>query len=393
MKVLHLHKDYLPLTQQWVYLLMKHLPDVENHIAAQHYLQHNFYDTNFRFVTNHLDSVFRFNNQLDKRHPKAILQKALIKSLPFFLGKTDQQLIRYVKEQNIDLIHAHFAPVAWQFRRLIRLKIPFAVSFYGYDYEHMPFLYPIFINRYRWLFRHAQAFICEGTHGAEKLEQMGCPTEKLKVVPLGVQIKATRYFDREKKTGTLKLVQVASFAGKKGQVDTLKAFYIAQKECPNLQLTLVGGPREPTIKRQVLSFIKEKKIETIVTIMDHFEYNNLAQFFRNYHVFIHPSQYTFDRDCEGGAPVILMDAMASGLPIITTTHCDIPFVVKHGKTGFLSQEKDIAQLAHYIKHFYEMDQDTYNQMSRAARNHVVENFDITTNAAELKQVYSEMAAL
>ncbi len=56
-----------------------------------------------------------------------------------------------------------------------------------------------------------------------------------------------------------------------------------------------------------------------------------------------------DMDCEGGAPVVLLDAQATGMPVISTTHCDIPDEVVHGETGLLSPEKDVGALAELIK--------------------------------------------
>ena len=63
-----------------------------------------------------------------------------------------------------------------------------------------------------------------------------------------------------------------------------------------------------------------------------------------YHVFIQPSCYTATRDCEGGAPLVLLNAQATGMPVITTTHCDIPDEVIHNETGLLTAERDIEGL-------------------------------------------------
>lgn len=42
---------------------------------------------------------------------------------------------------------------------------------------------------------------------------------------------------------------------------------------------------------------------------------------------------------EGGAPIALLDAQATGLPVLSTRHCDIPFEVEHERTGLLARRR------------------------------------------------------
>jgi colanic acid/amylovoran biosynthesis glycosyltransferase len=67
-----------------------------------------------------------------------------------------------------------------------------------------------------------------------------------------------------------------------------------------------------------------------------------------------PSQWSEDGDCEGGAPVILLDAQARGLPVIATQHADIPFVVQHDVSGFLVPERDVNALKDAIIRFSQL---------------------------------------
>jgi colanic acid/amylovoran biosynthesis glycosyltransferase len=116
----------------------------------------------------------------------------------------------------------------------------------------------------------------------------------------------------------------------------------------------------------------------------------LHDLMRDYHVFIHPSCYSQNMDCEGGAPIVLLDAQATGLPVISTTHCDIPDEVSHGLTGLLSPEKDVESLAKSIEIFYHMGQDEYDEFSVRARLHVSRTYDIRSNAKKLRQLYQEI---
>jgi colanic acid/amylovoran/stewartan biosynthesis glycosyltransferase WcaL/AmsK/CpsK len=391
--VLHLFNSYLPQSENWAYSLIKNTPNVEIHIGANNYLKNNFYDPDFHFVDNYFDEFGKMNRQLGKRKLSDILKKLVIKSLPFIFGKYEQVLINYVKKQQIDLIHCHFADVGWQFLEVAqKTSLPLVISFYGWDYEKLPFSKPEYVQCFETLFQKAAAFICEGNHGAGILQKMGCPIEKIHVVHLGVETSKIPIFKRVKNKNELKLIQIASFTEKKGHIYTLKAFAKALKNCPKLELTLVGDARNPVLKTQVEDFIKTHNLGQKIKLLDFIGYSQLYNFLKGFQVFIHPSCYAKDKDCEGGAPIILLDVQATGMPVTATTHCDIPNEVIHKKSGLLSPEKDVNALAENIKIFYEMDNENYQRFAQNARSHVKKHYDISNNAIKLREVYQKIKA-
>ena len=117
------------------------------------------------------------------------------------------------------------------------------------------------------------------------------------------------------------------------------------------------------------------------------KYAELYEFLKDYHVFIHPSHYSDAKDCEGGAPVVLLDAQSTGLPVIATTHCDIPGSVVHNKSGLLTPERDVTSLSDSIVRFYHMGQEEYNTFAMAGRKHVEEEFDVKVSAKRLEKLY------
>ena len=155
------------------------------------------------------------------------------------------------REKKIELIHCHFANMGWHFLELKKLTgLPFAVSFYGFDYESLPYSFPVWKKRYEELFKVADKFICEGKFGGSILERQGCPREKIEIVPLGVETDKIPFKLRQKKENELHLLQLANYAEKKGHVYALKAFIEAEKKCPNMTLTFVG--RDLNIDHNVL---------------------------------------------------------------------------------------------------------------------------------------------
>lgn len=391
-KVLHLFNNYLPPSQVWAYQLLKHATETEIHIAARHYHKQNFYYPGFQFVPNVFDTLDQYKKELSKKGISNWAKQSIIKSLPYLLGSFDRRLIQYIQNNNIQILHAHFAPVAWSYYKLVRRSgIPLIISFYGYDYEYFPNFKPVFNQHYQDLFATAALVLCEGDHGRKILEGKGCPSDKIRVTKLGIELNEHQYQERLKKPKELRLIQMASFTGKKGHIYTLKAFHEALKTCPNLSLTLVGNVKDENVKMQVDDFIQKNDLSATVELKEFLPYAEVMNELYRHHVFIHPSCYTEDLDCEGGAPIVLLDAQATGMPVISTTHCDIPQEVLHKQTGWLVAEKDVSALCQAIVHFYHMGEREFKRYGQRARKHVMEYYNIEENAKVLESIYAELA--
>ncbi len=380
LNVLQGFTQYLDYTENWAYKLIKNIPDVNNTIISKEYLRYNFYDPHFTYIE---FPVKRININTDKLWIKVFNRTVyyMLKLYPMFVRSM-------IGGKKFDILHSHFAFAGYDYRKLAKkLGVKHIVSFYGLDYEFLPHNWPEWKKRYFTLFKEADLFICEGKYGTYILKEQGCPPEKIVVNRLGVEVEKIPFYVRKKEKYSLKLVQVASFRKKKGQKYTVWAFYKALEECPNMHLTFVGTGKE---RSEVEGLVKKLNIQDKVTFIDVIDYTELYEFLKNYDVFIHPSIYTEDRDCEGGAPIVLLDAQATGMPVISTLHCDIPDEVIHGKTGLLSPEKDIESLAKNIKIFYKMDNDMYTIFALNARKHVEQEYDIKKNAKSLYEIYKDI---
>ena len=120
------------------------------------------------------------------------------------------------------------------------------------------------------------------------------------------------------------------------------------------------------------------------------DFSKLYDFVKDYQVFIHPSCYAGNMDSEGGAPIVLLDVQATGMPVISTTHCDIPDEVINNKTGLLTPEKNSVPLAQSIIRFYNMKQDEYNQFAVAAKQHVIAHYNLDNAGTNLEKIYFEL---
>jgi colanic acid/amylovoran biosynthesis glycosyltransferase len=388
MKVLHLFNDYLPNSMNWAANLITNTPDADLYVGASRFLKTNFFAADVAYIEFPLregewPTGWRFAPVLDRgtrwmrRHFYPLFLRARI--------------------GDVDIIHCHFATAGWEFLRFRKYfqHARLVVSFYGYDYEQVPRRHPSWMDRYRLLFEQVDKFLCEGEHGIELLTALGAPTHKLKVCRLGISPERIAFVSRTKRRGELRLLQVATLTEKKGHVYSLRAFASAYSDCPDMTLAFVGLVRDAE-GADILSALKREVralgLDTRVRFLSAVPYELLHGLFADFHVFIHPSTYSENRDCEGGAPVVLLDAQATGMPVIATHHCDIPSEVIHAETGLLAAERDVGALAAHIRRFYEMDQPEYDTFASAARRHVETAFDVKQNGKLLRSIYGETLA-
>ncbi|MEO5571207.1 MAG: glycosyltransferase family 4 protein [Bacteroidia bacterium] len=389
LKTLHIFESYLPESQNWAFRFLNNFDASEVYVCAPAYVNPHFVSPKIHLlpIPNYVSSdlMIEGGGQSDSLYDKAI---AKLKRKTRF-DKYLDYISKKAKELNIDLIHCHFANVGWEFLKLKKLtELPFIVSFYGFDYESLPHNFTEWEKRYQKLFTTADLFICEGPFGASTLKSKGCSEKKIKINRLGVDLKKIPFFQREKKENELRLVQISNFFQKKGQLYTLQAFIQAAKTCTNLSLTFVGSDFENS-KIILEKMAAEHHLEDKITFLDFIDFSQLYDFLKSFHVFIQPSCYADNRDCEGGAPVVILDAEATGMPVIATTHCDIPLEVIHKKTGFLTPEKNSFALTESIVRFYRMTNDEYQRFSADARKHIEDNFDAIKNASSLKDIYMQ----
>lgn len=389
LNVLHIFNQYLNKTEQWAFQLMSNTPDCKQHIAAKIYLEHKPGEKIFDFMDNPLSKLEEEDQETDWK--KNIIKKVFIRTSKKLSKSFNDRLSEYINEKDIQVLHAHFANMGWEMIHLKKTSgIPLVVSFYGWDYEMLPHVKPEWKGRYSELFEHVDLILTEGDHGVSTLIKMGCDPNKVKVQKLGIEKETISFAQRSKNKNELRLIQIASFTEKKGQLYTVTAFAEAIKTCPEIHLTLIGDSRDKDYKMKVVSKINEAGLGDKVTMKDFLPYAELSQELAKHHVFIHPSCYAENKNCEGGAPTIIFNAAGSGMPTIATTHCDIPSLVIDQKTGLLTEEKSVIGLVESISHFYKMDQEQYSEFAKAAYVHIDANYCIAENGVQLQAYYQSL---
>ncbi|HEB83453.1 MAG TPA: glycosyltransferase, partial [Bacteroidetes bacterium] len=90
-----------------------------------------------------------------------------------------------------------------------------------------------------------------------------------------------------------------------------------------------------------------------------------------------------------GIPGTIIEAMASGLPVISTTHAGIPYVIESGRTGLLVDEWDVDALAGAILKLVH-SRDLRETIGRAGQEYALNHLDLVHKEAELEAIYDSL---
>lgn len=376
---LHSVSSWLPMTMNWVYHQVRHTPGFTAVALAD---------------ARENEALFPVGALYLPERPGPRLVRRARRLLG--LRRTPPNYHAAVARHRPALLHSHFGdrgwfdlPLAW------RHRLPHVVTFYGYDVGMLPRKQPYWRLRYRELFARADRFLCEGEFMAASLVALGCPAEKVRVQRLGVEVGEIAYRPRRRAEGEpLKVLIAGSFREKKGIPYALEALGLLHARGAAVAITLIGdssgSARDEAEKRRIGAVISRYNLGPVTRMLGYQPYATLLEEAYASHVFLSPSVTAADGDSEGGAPVSLIDMAASGMPIVSTTHCDIPGVVAHGENGLLAPERDAAALAEHLA-WLDAHPERWAGMAAAGRRRVEERFDARAQGAALGAIYRELA--
>jgi len=299
---------------------------------------------------------------------------------------------RALRSHRPQILHSHFGYRGWADLPLARRsEVAHVVTFYGQDVTMYPRRWPVWRRRYAELFAAADLVLCEGPYMASSIVALGCPQNRVQVQRLGVDL--TRLPCRPRSLGaneTPRVLIAGAFRPKKGITAALRAVAAARGAGRRVSVTIVGGsnggPVEEEERRRIDETVREMRLDDAVTFTGMIPYERLLNEIARHHVFLSPSVTAPDGDSEGGAPVTIIEAAASGMPVVSTAHCDIPEVVEDGVTGLLAPEGDQAALDALLCRLLSHP-ESWPEMGAAAGEFVRRRFDSRACAAELVRRY------
>lgn len=298
----------------------------------------------------------------------------------------ERRLAVAARDHGCGVLHAHFGPAAvpaLEPRR--RLGIPLLTTFYGFDVG-LGARDPEWAARYGRLFSDGDLFCVEGPAMAQRLASAGAPRDRIRVVPIGLDLEQFAYRPRPRGTPLI-VMQVARFVPKKGVDIAIDAFARALPRIGDAELWLIGdGPLDSQLREQA----RRSPAATAIRFLGSLAHAAYRERLERVHVGIQPSRTAPDGDTEGGAPTVLLELQAAGIPVVATRHADIPQVVP--APGELASEEDVAGVAAALVRVASMTSQERLERQEAGRALVERAHDVRVTAGQLEQLYRELGA-
>jgi colanic acid/amylovoran biosynthesis glycosyltransferase len=383
--IVHAVGQWLGPTETWLYNQIARLPRRDFDVRVVANRRHPNTPAAFAGVDVSAFSDKRFRYTL-QRMKDGLRRRALVNEL----------LRDCLASETVDLVHSHFGPTGWATSRLTTAAdVRHVVTFYGYDVSWLPRRRPEWRMRYTELFAQADVVLCEGTAMAEAIAGLGCPRAKLRVHHLGIDVEAIEFRPRALTgDGPLRVLMAARFFEKKGFPDGVRAIGRLRASGVPVSVTIVGGddgsPESVAEHHAIRTAVTNAGLESASEFVGMQPAADLMRLAYDHHLFLSPSRTSSDGDTEGGAPVAIIEMAASGMPVVSTTHCDIPGVLGEPNRALLTPEGEADGLyRQLLTLLYESD---WASLATANRRHVERDFNVYYQSEKLADIYLEVIA-
>lgn len=286
---------------------------------------------------------------------------------------------RWLQEYGVEVLLGEYldASLPW-FAVARELGIRFFVHAHGYDVSRR--LREPFYRREYLRYGEAAGVITMSERSRARLIELGLPSDRVHAIPYGVDV-AERAPRRAARAG-VRLLAVGRMVAKKGPILTLDAFRRASASRPELRLDYVGGgPLLPA----AVQFVHALGLHESAVLHGERPSHVVHELMEGADIFVQHSLTDPETGDEEGLPVAILEAMASGLPVVATNHAGIPEAVDDGVNGFLVEEGDSRGMAERIEQLVH-DGDLRLAMGRAGWERARARFTWARERRDLLQV-------
>ena len=301
-----------------------------------------------------------------------------VKLLPLIIRKRiyPRRLQRRIYEpvlRDADLVLCHFGPVGRRAALALRdLRGPrLWTIFHGYDISS--YLRWVGPRAYAQLFERGDRFFGVSRLWMARLKELGCPEDRIDLLRMGIDVARIPFVERKTDIGGgVRILSVCRLVEKKGTEYALRALADVARDRPSLawSFEIIGdGPLRASLERLGRDLGIADKVAFIGRLPTEQVHSKLAES----DIFLLPSVTASSGDMEG-IPVSLMEAMASGVPVLSTLHSGIPELIEDKVSGLLAPERDASTLARNLCALID-DPTLRRSLAAAARKKIESEFD------------------
>jgi colanic acid/amylovoran biosynthesis glycosyltransferase len=288
-------------------------------------------------------------------------------------------LASYLIKNNIDVLLANYGPMGVALSDACeRAKVKMVVHFYGFDATETKIL-ALYREKYSVLFQKVAAIVVVSNDMKLQLHKLGADLSKIYVIPCGVN--TSLFAGASPETKPPVFITMGRFTAKKSPQNTIRAFAEVIKKVPTARMLMIG---DGELWEESKQLAQELGVADNIDFLGRKSPQEALSLMHQARVFLQHSMFAPNGDSEG-TPVAVLEASATGLPVVSTRHAGIKEAVLHGKTGFLVEEGDWKTMGEYMTQLAQNPVQC-GQMGKNARRHMEENYEMNTLLDNLKRI-------
>ncbi len=289
-------------------------------------------------------------------------------------------LTRYLQDSEIQLVHAHFAWLSAAAAMVVSqlLNMPLTVTAHACD-----------------IYSPENDLLCLIAGASDRLVTISdynkrvivelCPRvaeERVEVIHCGIDLGRFQTTSIPAEDATLRILSIGSLVEKKGHEYLIRACRRLKDRGLDFHCTIVGrGGRRAALEQ----LIADLGMEDVITLAGARDQAWVYEALRQSHLFALACVVAENGDRDG-IPVAMMEALATGVPVVSTRVSGIPELVRHRETGWLVEEEDVEGLAAALIHLAE-NSELRRRLAVNGRSLVEREFNVRENTRRLAGLF------
>jgi len=366
--VAFLVQNHLPYSEPYIYSQMVNQSRYQVVVATKQVLNREIYPCERIWSEEELSGVQRYLSRINY---------ALTGNYP--------ALVEFLQVNQVRLLHAHFGFWGVELTGLARyLNLPLLTSFYGVDISALPRIWT-YRRKLKRLWERGAGFLVLSNQMKQVAIDLGAAADKVHVLRIGVDLNRFKSPGQKVFSERVRFLVCSRLVEKKGICYAVEAFARLSQRYPEIELKIVGdGPQKPAILKKITELGLQERVSLIPLMGQH----EVIKYLEQSDILLYPS-VTADNGDQEGTPVTIMEAMAFGLPVISSYHAAINEVVLDGVSGYLVAERDVMGLAEKMELLINHPQ-VWAEMGEQGRAYIELNYSAVKQAEQLAEIYDQV---
>lgn len=303
------------------------------------------------------------------------------------------RVVNHLQLLNVDLVHTHFATVATDiWPSVMSANLPMLVTLHGYDINvHREWwekgyggqLMKAYPSRLLNMASHPNVhFVAVSEAIRSRAIQYGIPATKIHVSYIGIDLTRFRPGQTPIRNRPRRILFTGRMVEKKAPLLMVKAYSEVRKTLPDAELVMIGsGPLLEQAKRLA------RELNAPVSFLGSLSSDSVVEQINQARVFCLPSVTANNGDAEGFG-MVLLEAQACGVPVVTSALGGATEGLLERETGFAFPENNLGALVTHLLTI--LSNETLNtQMSHSAIEFALRKFDILQCTRSLENIYAQ----